>query len=185
MLVTQPTVMLSRWKFLIAGAALLAFLLYAAVLASSLRQSGRQHLSASTSAKPTPSSGTNSSLTPVPTAQPEIAVVTPKTVVSIPPLPPDAVSVPDADLLRLSAMVDLPNAADHLPDKAGWQQAIVIADQLQQGPCDCEQRNWLKHFVETGNSALSSPAEYAENVQLMLKLARNDKQAMELSHKPN
>ena len=82
-------------------------------------------------------------------------------------------------------MVDLANAADRPPDKEKWQQALVIADKLQQGPCDCEQRNWLHHFIETGNSALTAPADYAENVQLMLKLARNDKQAMIISHKTN
>ena len=104
----------------------------------------------------------------------------------ISPLPADAVSVPDDDLLRLCALVDLANAANHPPDKEGWKQAIPIAERLQQGPCDCEQRNWLHHFVETGNSALSDSADqYAENAQLMLTLARNDKQAMALSHKAN
>ena len=115
----------------------------------------------------------------------EVTAATPEPAITIPPLPANAVSVPDEDLLRLSAMVDLANAADRPPDKAGWQQALLIADRLQQGPCDCEQRNWLHHFVETGNSALTASADYAENVQVMLTLARNDQQAMERSHQAN
>ena len=118
-----------------------------------------------------------------PSAEPVATALSP---VSIPPLPTNATSVPDDDLLRLSALVDLASAADRPPNKDGWRQAISIAEQLQQGPCDCEQRNWLHHFVETGNSALGgSSSDYAENAQLMLTLARNDKQAMALGHKTN
>ena len=96
---------------------------------------------------------------------------------TIPLLPPHATSVPDEDLLILTALVDLPNATAHQPDKAKWKQAITAAEQLMQGPCDCEQRNWLSHFVEMGNFALAgSETEYRRDAALLATLARNDRQ---------
>jgi len=98
-------------------------------------------------------------------------------------IPANATSIPDASLYRLSMMVNLAEARDHRPDKAQWEQAVVIAGKLLEGPCDCEQKNWLKHFVEMGNYALSNSDEYYKSAQLMATLPRNDNEAMALSHK--
>ena len=104
----------------------------------------------------------------------------------ITPLPTDATSVPDEDLLKLSGLVDLANARYQHPDKARWAQAIPVAQNLLSGPCDCEQRNWLNHFVEMGNDALSNSNDsYYEHANLMVTLGRNDKDAMAMSHHPN
>ncbi len=95
----------------------------------------------------------------------------------IPPLPANAASVPDADLLKLSAMVNLPNADERHIDKNQWAAAVPIAEQLVQGPCDCEQRNWLNHFIEMGNDASpGSDDAYYKLAVLMRKMARNDQQ---------
>ena len=95
----------------------------------------------------------------------------------IPPLPANATSVPDADLLKLSAMVNLPNAEERRIDKEQWGRALPIARQLVQGPCDCEQRNWLNHYIEMGENALAGSNDaYFKLAILMQKMARNDKQ---------
>ena len=102
----------------------------------------------------------------------------------IAPLPANAASIPDEDLLKLSAMIDLASARDRDPDKKRWAQALPIAQMLLQGPCDCEQRNWLNHFVEAGNDALTDATDrFHEHVWLVSNLARNDSQAMAMSHK--
>ena len=104
----------------------------------------------------------------------ETAVVEP-----IPSLAPDSTSIPDEYLLRLSAMVDLPEATKHPPDKNRWRLAIMAAGKLLEGPCDCAQRNWLVRFVEMGNAALSdSGGQYRDSAILIASLGRNDEQAM-------
>ena len=96
---------------------------------------------------------------------------------SLPPLSPKAASVPDKYLLNLSARVDLPHAGARPPDKSRWSLSIPVAEQLLQGPCDCEQRNWLNHFIATGNLALTgSVADYQKELALLVTLARNDSQ---------
>ncbi|MBA3961906.1 MAG: hypothetical protein H0X40_08400 [Chthoniobacterales bacterium] len=96
---------------------------------------------------------------------------------SLPPLSPKATSVPDKYLLNLSSTVDLPHAGLRPPDKARWAQSIRVAEQLLQGPCDCEQRNWLNHFVAAGNLALTGSVEdYQKELALLVTLARNDSQ---------
>lgn len=97
--------------------------------------------------------------------------------ISIFPLPANAAFVPDENLLQLSALVDLPNAANRNIDKSPWPQAVAVAEVLAQGPCDCEQRNWLNHFIEMGNDAISGADDaYYKLADLMVKMARNDKQ---------
>ena len=104
---------------------------------------------------------------------------------SIPPLPADATFVPDEDLLKLSTMVDLAGAATHRPNKDRWRQALAVSQKLMEGPCDCEQRNWLSRFGEMGNFALTnSETEYRNYATLMSNLGRNDNQAMAMSKKP-
>lgn len=80
----------------------------------------------------------------------------------------------DADLKSLGAMVDLGDAARSTPDKQRWTRALSIAENLLQGPCDCEQRNWLSHFVTMGNAALSDSPDYYKLAQVMPTLALND-----------
>ncbi len=95
----------------------------------------------------------------------------------IPPLPADATAVPDADLLKLSVMVDLTNADERHIDKERWSRAVPVAERLAQGPCDCEQRNWLTQFIRMGNDALTgSEEDYYRLVEVMRKTPRNDKQ---------
>ena len=95
----------------------------------------------------------------------------------IPPLPADAHYVPDAYLLKLSAMVNLPNAEERHIDKDQWSRAVPIAERLVQAPSDCEQRNWLSHFIAMGNDAIhGSEEDIYQQAGLMRKMARNDKQ---------
>ena len=102
---------------------------------------------------------------------------------TIAPLPANATAVPDEDLLKLSGMVRLANARYARPDKARWNLAIPIAQQLLTGPCDCEQRNWLNHFVAMGNDAIAnSDNRYHEEAQLLATLGRNDQDAMARRH---
>lgn len=102
------------------------------------------------------------------------------------PLPANATSVPDANLLQLGRMVNLASARDQQPDKNQWTRAVSVAEKLLEGPCDCAQRVWLKHFVEMGNYAISdSNGEYHETAMLMATLGRNNREAMALSQKPN
>lgn len=100
----------------------------------------------------------------------------------IEPLPAEEPYIPDQSLLRLCSMVNIANAVNEPPNKTGWQQALPIAEQLLASPCDCAQRNWLKHFVEMGDHALASEErEYNESAQLMATLGRNNAQAVALS----
>ena len=95
----------------------------------------------------------------------------------IPPLPANAANVPDEDLLRLSASVGLANAPDRSIDKERWARVMPVAEKLVQGPCDCEQRNWLNHFIAMGEAARNGADEqYYQLAGLMVKLARNDQQ---------
>lgn len=120
--------------------------------------------------------------TPAPPAAPSIP---PVVTVTFAPLPADATVIPDDYLLKLSGMVNLANARDETPDKAQWRQATTVAEHLQAGPCDCEQRNWLHHFVEMGTAVESDDKfRYYELADLMRTLGRNDAQAMALSHQP-
>jgi hypothetical protein len=96
----------------------------------------------------------------------------------LPDVPANAVAVPDKNLLQLAKMVDLPNAAGHPADKPQWAQAASAARKLLGGPCDCDQRNWLNHFVETASYALSgSSAEYDDSAKLLSTLGRNNDQS--------
>ncbi len=80
----------------------------------------------------------------------------------------------DSDLKTLGAMVDLGNAAKETPNKEHWTRAIAVAQTLLNGPCDCEQRNWLTHFVDTGNAALADSPDYYKLAQVLPTLALND-----------
>ena len=110
----------------------------------------------------------------------------PPVVPALAPLPANATFIPDEYLERLSTMVNLAGARDHAPDKTLWAQALPVAQKLMDGPCDCAQKVWLKHFIEMGDFALSDSAtQYHETANLISTLGRNDAQAMALSKKSN
>ena len=101
------------------------------------------------------------------------------------PLPANARTIPDHYLEELSAAVNLAGAREQPPDKGVWTEALPVAQKLMDGPCDCAQKVWLKHFIEMGNYALTDATrQYHETAGLMATLGRNDEQAMELSKKP-
>ena len=92
---------------------------------------------------------------------------------------PLANSVRTADLDNLAARVHLKNASLADVDKNQWKIALVRAQQfLQGGACDCEERNWLNHFVETGNQALSGAKEYQDSAKFLAALPKNDEEGM-------
>jgi len=110
--------------------------------------------------------------------QPSAAVA----VAQLTPLPANATNIPDENLLQLSLMVNLADAKDQAPDKNLWKAIIPAAQKLINGPCDCEQKIWLTHFLEMGDYALSDSLDkYHETARLMATLGRNDEQAMALS----
>ena len=119
--------------------------------------------------------------TPVTSSAPVAAQNTPPTAPAVAPLmvlPPNATAVPDDALLQLASLVNLPDATTQPPDKARWEQAVPAASKLMDGPCDCDQRNWLKHFVAMGNDALAgSSTDYVQDAQLMSTLRRYDTQS--------
>lgn len=97
-------------------------------------------------------------------------------------LPPNAPSIPDNYLEQLSLAVNLADAPVKPPDKTEWKEVLPYAQKLMDGPCDCAQKVWLKHFIEMGNFALTdSDRQYHETASLLATLGRNDDQAMELS----
>lgn len=93
-------------------------------------------------------------------------------------------TIPDKYLEQLSIVVNLAGAREQAPDKNVWKAVLPAAQKLMDGPCDCAQKVWLKHFIEMGNYALSdSDIQYHETASLLATLGRNDDQAMALSKK--
>jgi len=82
--------------------------------------------------------------------------------------------IQDVDLKSLASLVNLAAAKQGSPNKDQWTQAIPIANKLLQGPCDCEQRNWLNQFVTMGNYALAGSPQYYQSARLMDTLPLND-----------
>ncbi len=98
------------------------------------------------------------------------------------PLPvvsqPVAGVVDISDLRGLARTVSLKQAAGSGDiNKAAWQQALPKAQQLLGGACDCEQRNWLIHFVETANFAVSGDPQFAESAKFLATMPKNDDEA--------
>ncbi len=92
---------------------------------------------------------------------------------------PIANAVGVSDLRELAAMVHLSDASATGADsndrnKARWGAALPKAQRLLQGACDCETRNWLNNFVQTGNYALSDSKEYESSVKFLVSLPKND-----------
>ncbi len=82
---------------------------------------------------------------------------------------PDVVLVSDID--SLAAAVKLTNLASGV-SKDVWAREVPIAQKLLTGMCDCDQRNWLKHFVQTGQQAVAGSSEYAQSVRHLAALRR-------------
>jgi len=82
-----------------------------------------------------------------------------------------------SDLQSLAASVHLKKTNLGEMDRSLWKKALPQAQKLLQGACDCEERNWLNHFVETGNAALTDPKEYLESAKLLVSLPKNDDEA--------
>jgi len=93
-----------------------------------------------------------------------------------PPSSLQAAPIPvlNSDLDRLAAAVKLGEANTGGVSKETWARQVPVAEKLLQGLCDCDQRNWLKHFVKTGNDALSGSEDYYQSIQLLAKLRRSD-----------
>jgi hypothetical protein len=110
-------------------------------------------------------------------------VVAPATQTAVSP-PAAPVSVQNSDIDSLAAAVKLgePNAGG--VGKEVWARETPVAEKLLQGLCDCDQRNWLKHFVKAGNEALSGSENYYQSIQELAKLRRSDQDltAAQASH---
>lgn len=97
-------------------------------------------------------------------------------------MPAAGAAVPDDALLQLASLVNLAGATTQPPDKTRWAQAVPVASKLMEAPCDCDQRNWLKHFVAMGNDALTdSSADYLAEAQLIPTLRRYDTQSKQVA----
>ena len=104
--------------------------------------------------------------------------------VNLEALPANAPMIPEKYIDQLSQAVNLAAAPVQPPDKAEWTRALPYAQKLMDGPCDCAQKVWLKHFIEMGNYALAdSSSDYHQTASLLVTLGRNDDEAMELSKK--
>ncbi len=112
-----------------------------------------------------------------------------------PPTPvPMAVSVPVTTTLSNQpvTVLDLDQLASavHLREpslgasKQVWASQLPIAESLLQRPCDCDQRNWLKHYVKTANDALAGSEDYVHSVQLLATLRRSDQDLSTTSPTP-
>ena len=81
----------------------------------------------------------------------------------------------DNYLLKLEGMVDLANARYGEPDHDTWQQALPIAKVLEEGMCDCAQRNWLNQFIATGKAGLAGDlTAYHQQGETMAGIGRHN-----------
>ena len=81
----------------------------------------------------------------------------------------------DNYLLKLEGMVDLANARYGTPDRENWQQALPVAKVLEEGMCDCAQRNWLNQFIATGEAGLAGDmAAYHQQGETMAGIGRHN-----------
>jgi len=94
------------------------------------------------------------------------------------------VTVHDSDLAMLASAVKLGGTKTGDVSKEVWARETPIAEKLLLGLCDCDQRNWLNHFVKTGHEALSGSEDYYQSIQLLATLRRSDQEltAAQASH---
>jgi hypothetical protein len=79
-----------------------------------------------------------------------------------------------ADLNNLADKVKLDGGALQNVDAAEWAQQLPNAEQMLQGMCDCEQRNWLNRFVTTANDAIAGSNNYFTSVKILDQMPRTD-----------
>jgi hypothetical protein len=84
------------------------------------------------------------------------------------------VTVSDSDLADLAASVKLGQSSTGDVGKDIWAREVPVAQKLLNGMCDCDQRNWLKHFVQTGQEAIAGSNHFPDSVQVLTKLRRSD-----------
>lgn len=87
---------------------------------------------------------------------------------------PTGIVVTDSDINQLADAVRLGAQKTGDVGKDVWARETPIAKKLLNGMCDCDQRNWLKHFVLTGQEAISGSENYYQSVQLLATLRRNN-----------
>jgi hypothetical protein len=85
-----------------------------------------------------------------------------------------AVTVQDSDIAQLASAVKLGTPTAGSISKEVWARETPVAEKLLNGLCDCDQRNWLKHFVQTGNEAISGSENYYQSVQVLGTLRRSN-----------
>jgi hypothetical protein len=85
-----------------------------------------------------------------------------------------AVTVDDSDLAALAAAVKLGASSTGDVSRDVWAQQLPVAQRLLKGMCDCDQRNWLVHFVQAGQEALSGSSHFPESIQLLTTLRRGN-----------
>jgi len=115
--------------------------------------------------------------TPAPSAELTLAAQPTPSPLIVQPANPTPVA--DSDLVQLAEAVNLGGTNPNGVSKEVWAREVPVAERLLQGICDCDQRNWLKHFVETGNEALSGSEDYFQSIQVLTKLRRNDQDLTE------
>lgn len=119
--------------------------------------------------------------------EPALAVsAAPQTVVAATPAPPSVIPtaptappstgvvVQNSDIDQLANAVKLGTSNSGTVSKEVWARETPVAEKLLNGMCDCDQRNWLKHFVQTGNEAINGSENYYQSVQLLATLRRSD-----------
>jgi hypothetical protein len=90
---------------------------------------------------------------------------------------PISKAVTASELKNLALQVNLTNIKASASDKEQWQKAIPKAQELLSGACDCEQRNWLTHFVEAGNDAVSGDNQFEDTAKFLATLPHDDSEA--------
>ena len=88
--------------------------------------------------------------------------------------PSEGLIVHDVDLQSLALAVKLYEPNSGGVSKEVWALETPIAQKMLEGLCDCEQRNWLNHFVLAGQEATSGSADFSATVQLLSQLRRSD-----------
>ena len=79
----------------------------------------------------------------------------------------------DNYLLNLEGMTDMANARYGVPNPESWARALPIARVLEQGMCDCHQRNWLNQFITLGEAGLTGDlANYHAQGEVMAGISR-------------
>jgi hypothetical protein len=80
----------------------------------------------------------------------------------------------DSGIASLAAAIRLGKAPANDVSKDVWVRELPIAQKLLGGDCDCDQRNWLKHYIQTGQEAVSGSTRYPQSLQMLATLRRSN-----------